>query len=119
VALVLSLAVGKREGDIAMVLTMAACVMTVMAAASALEPVIRFLYRLEMLGDWQEGMLGTLLKITGIGLVTETAGLICSDGGNSAMGRSLQLLGCGMMLRLSVPVMEEMLKLIQSILGEL
>ena len=118
IALVLAAAVEKREGDLATVLTMAVCAMTVTAALTALSPVLSFLYRLEDIGHLEGGILGILLKVLGVGLVTETGSLICSDGGSNAMGRTLQLLGCCVMLRLSLPVMDSMLMLIQKILEE-
>lgn len=119
IALVLAAAIGKREGDLAAVLTMAVCTMTVTAALAVLSPVLSFLYRLEDWGNIDSDILGILLKVLGIGLVTETGSLICVDGGSNALGKALQLLGCCVMLRLSIPLMDSMLILIQSILGEI
>ena len=47
IAVVLGLAVGKREKDISVLLTMAVCCMTAMIAVSYLEPVLDFLWELE------------------------------------------------------------------------
>lgn len=118
VAVVLCMTLGKQQGDLALVLTMAACCMTAIAALSFLEPVLSFLYRLEALGDLQSGVLGILLKILGVGLVSELAAMICQDGGNSALGRGMQLLGSAVILHLSLPVFELLLELMQRILGE-
>lgn len=119
IAVVLVLAVGKQEKDLALMLTMAVCVMAVLVALSFLEPVISFLYRLEELGDLQSGVLAALLKIVGIGLVTEIAEMICQDSGNASLARGMQLLGSAVILFLSLPVLETFLDLIQQILGEL
>ena len=116
---VLVLAVGKQERDIAMVLTMAVCCLTAMAAVQLLSPVMDFLLQLERLTGLGNGVLKHLLKIVGIGLVTEVAGLICQDAGNASLGKSLQLLGTAMILQLSLPIFQTLLDLIQSILGEL
>lgn len=119
IAVVLVLAVGKQEKDIALLLTMAVTIMAALAAFTYLEPVLDFLYRLEQLGDLQSGVLGTLLKITGISLVTELAGMICRDSGNSALAQGMQLLGSSVILSLSLPILETLLNLIQMIMGEL
>lgn len=119
IAVVLVLAVGKQEKDIALLLTMAVIIMAALAAFTYLEPVLDFLYRLEQLGDLQSGVLGTLLKITGISLVTELAGMICRDSGNSALAQGMQLLGSSVILSLSLPILETLLNLIQMIMGEL
>lgn len=118
IALVLSLSLGKREGDLALVLSMAVCCMAAVAAMSFLEPVLSFLQRLEQVGDLQSGVLGILLKMLGVGLVSELASGICQDGGNSALARGVQLLGSAVMLQLSLPVFETLLELVQQILGE-
>lgn len=118
-AVVLVLAVEKQEKDLALMLTMAVCAMAAATAFSFLEPVISFLYRLEALGDLQGGVLETLLKIVGIGLVTEITGMICQDSGNSSLARGMELLGCAVVLFLSLPILETLLDLIQRILEEL
>lgn len=118
-AAVLVLAVGKQEKDLALLLSMAVCVMTVMTAFYFLEPVISFLFRLEEMGDLQSGVLGTLLKIVGIGLVSEIAEMICRDSGNTSLAKGISFLGAAVILSLSVPILETLVALVQSILGEL
>ena len=119
IAAVLVITVGRQEKDIALLLAMAACVMVVTAGLSILEPVLSLLHRLEELGNLQSGVLNTLLKITGIGLVTQTGGMILSDSGNTSLARGLQLLGTSVILYLSVPVLETLMDLIQHVLGEI
>lgn len=119
VTVVLVLAVGKQEKDIALMLSMAACIMVGIAAFAVLEPVLDFLYRLAELGSYQRDVLGILMKITGIGMVSELAQMICKDSGNTALAQGMQLLGTAMILLLSLPVLESFLDLLQQILGEL
>lgn len=119
IAVVLGLAVGKREKDISVLLTMAVCCMTAMIAVSYLEPVLDFLWELESVGNTQKGFLGILLKAVGIALIAEVAGMICSDAGNGSLGKTLQMLGSVVILYLSIPIYNALLTLIREILGEL
>lgn len=119
IAVVLGLAVGKREKDISVLLTMAVCCMTAMIAVSYLEPVLDFLWELESVGNIQKGFLGILLKAVGIALIAEVAGMICSDAGNGSLGKTLQMLGSVVILYLSIPIYNALLTLIREILGEL
>ena len=119
IAAVLVITVGRQEKDIALLLAMAACVMVVTAGLSILEPILSLLRRLEELGNLQSGVLNILLKITGIGLVTQTGGMILSDSGNTSLARGLQMLGTSVILYLSVPVFETLIDLIQHVLGEI
>lgn len=119
IAAVLTVVVGKREKDMALVLSMVACCLTVLSASYFLEPVVDFLYRIEKLGDISQSGMATLLRIVGIGLVTEISALICQDGGNAGLGKSLQILGTGAMLYAAIPLFELLLDVMQSILGDL
>ena len=64
-------------------------------------------------------VLKTLMKITGIGIVSELVQMICKDSGNSALAQMMHLLGTSMILLLSQPILEALLDLVQQILGAL
>lgn len=119
ITVVLCNAVSKQERDIAILVSMIACCMAAMAVASFLEPVLDFLKELDRLGQLEEGFLSILLKITGIGLVTEISGMICNDSGNGSLGKTLYLLGSTAILYLSIPIFRALLTMIQEILGQI
>lgn len=118
-AVILGLAVGKQERDIALLLAMAGCCILGVITISYLEPALDLLRELESLGQLQGGMLGILLKAVGIALTAEIAGMICTDAGNGSLGRTLQMLGSAVILYLSIPIFHSFLTLIQEILGAL
>ena len=113
---VLVLALQKRE--ISLLLVLAVCCMTAAAAMSYLEPVVDLLRELEDMMQMDQGMMSTLMKAAGIGLVAEIGSLICSDGGSGSLGKTLQLLGAAGILFLSVPLFQSLLNLIREILGQ-
>ncbi len=115
---ILGLALGKQEKDIAVLLVMAACCMVCVITVSYLEPVLDLLRELESLGEMQGGMLGILLKAVGIALVSEIAGMICSDAGNGSLAKTLQMLSSAAILYLSIPIVQALLTLIREIRGE-
>ena len=119
ITVILGLAVGKQEKDIAALLTMTGCCLLGIFAVSYLEPVLDLLRELESVGQLQSGMLGILLKAVGIALTAEIAGMICADAGNGSLGKTLQLLGSAVILYLSIPIFQAFLTLIREILGEL
>lgn len=115
---VLVLALGKREKDISVLLTMAVCCMVTAVAMSYLEPVLDLLWEVEAMANVQDGMIKILMKAVGIGLVVEIAGMICTDAGNSSLGKTIQMLGTVVILSLSIPLFRGFLTLIQEILGQ-
>ena len=62
-------------------------------------------------------LLEVLLKVVGISLVAELASMICTDAGNAALGKVLQMLSTAVILCMSIPLLDKLLELISSILG--
>ena len=76
-AVILVLTLKSHCSEIATVLAIFVCCMAALAAISYLKPVLTFLQVLEQLGNLDNSMVKTLLKVTGIGLLTEVSRLIC------------------------------------------
>jgi stage III sporulation protein AD len=107
----------QRQGkEAALLLTLTVCAMVAFLAVSYLDPVISFLEKLQALGGLDRGMVTVLLKAVGIGLISEICTAICSDSGNAALGKILQLLSAVMVLWLALPLLERLLDLLQKIL---
>lgn len=117
IVLVLGQAISQK--DISLVLSMLAAVMTGLMMLHYLEPVLNFLRELRQLGDLQGNMLEILLKILGIGMISEITQMVCKDSGNSSLSQAMQLLGTAVILWLSLPIFDALLKIIQKILGEI
>ena len=119
IAVILALTLKKNSPDLAILLSMAVCIMVAVVGLHYLQPVTDFLKMLEASASLQEGILSVLLKAVGIGLISEVAGLVCSDAGCSAMGKALHIMGTAVILWLSIPVFTGLLELIRQIMGEI
>lgn len=116
---ILIVAVGKQEKDISVLLGMAVCCLAGVIAISYLEPVVDLMWELGQLGEISGSTLGILMKAVSIALVSEIAGMLCSDSGSVSLGKMLQMLGSAAILYLSIPIFRGLLTLIQEILGEI
>lgn len=116
---ILGLVLAKQGKEFTIVLTIAVCCMVVLLCITFLEPVLDLLCQLEALGNLNGEMVRILFKVVGIGLVSEIAGMVCTDAGNGSLGKALQMLGTAVILWLSIPVFQALLELVQEILGEL
>jgi len=52
-----------------------------------------------------------------VGLLSELAALICADAGENAMGKSLQILSGIVIVWLSLPLMKQVIVLLEEVLG--
>ena len=118
ITVILGLTLGKQGKETALLLTLMACVMVAYLAVSYLEPVVDLIDRLQQIGQLDAGMLEILLKAVGIGLIGEITVLICADAGNAALGKTLQLLTIAVILWLALPLLNQLLELLQDILEE-
>lgn len=118
VTVILGLALHRQGKDFSLLLTVVACCVVVTAALTYLDPVISFFGELQNLGRLDSDMLKILLKAVGIGLLAEVASLICSDAGNAALGKTIQILAAAVVLWISLPLLNSLMALVQQILGE-
>lgn len=119
IAIVLIITLSKQGKDISLLLTILVCCMVLCAAITCLQPVIDFLKRLQSMGEMDSEVLSVLLKAVGIGFVAEVIGLICADSGNASLGKALQFLATATILWISIPLLNELIELIDDILGAL
>lgn len=118
-AVILWLSVNKDNKGISTLLTLAVCVMVFSVCAYFLQPIIDFIHKLEFIGDLDETLLSVILKVVGVGLLTEISVAICKDCGNESMGKSLQILSVVAVIWLSIPVFERLITLLDKILGSI
>ena len=116
---ILVLCLKKCQTGIGELLSLLVCGMLTVSAASYLEPVMDFMRTVQQLSMVDSQMLHILFKVVGVSVVAEISELICSDSGNSAMGKTLQFLASAVVLWLSVPLMTALLELIEGVLSEL
>lgn len=116
---IISLILSKQCPEISLLLTIAVCCSVVIVMVSYLQPVIEFSRRLVQLGQLSTDMLNVLLKVTGIGIISQIAGLICSDAGNQSLSKILQILTIVVILCVSVPLLEEVITLIENVMGDI
>lgn len=114
---VLCMILAKQGKDTAVLLTILACVMILCAAFGYLRSLMDFFGTLEDMIGLEGDHFQILFKVVGIGMVGETASLICADAGNAALGKTLQILGTILILCLSLPLFQGLLELIGGILG--
>ena len=107
----------QRSREMGLLVSLGICVSVILAAVSMLEPVLEFLKELRRLGGLDREFLNILLKCAGIGMIGEVAALICADAGETAMAKAVQLLTNGAMLLLSLPLLRQMVRLLEEVLG--
>lgn len=116
-ALILWINISKSNKDISVLMTLAVSAITITAAVGLLQPVISFIKRLQEISNLDADLVSVVLKVVGVGIISEIAVVVCKDAGNESMGKALQYVSAAAALLLSLPVFEELLTLLDKILG--
>lgn len=116
-AVILWINLNKSNKDVSVLMTLAVSAMAIIAASTFLQPIVSFLKKLQGIGKLDGDLVSAVLKVVGVGMVTEIAVLICKDAGNESMGKTLQFVSAVAVLWISIPVFEKLLALLDNILG--
>ena len=118
-AVILVLCLKQNQTGIGQLLSLLVCGMVIISAAAYIKPVIEFVNSVQRMSMVDSGMLNILFKVVGVSVTAEIAELICSDSGNSAMGKTVQFMASAVVVWLSIPLMSSLLELIEGVLSDL
>ena len=116
ISLVLCQVLAKQNKDTTLLLTVAVCCVISISAIHYIHPLLEFLRKLKDLGGLDSELFSILLKAVGISLLTEMSVLICKDFKNEAMGKTLQILATAVILWISLPLLNQLIDLVASIM---
>ena len=119
ITVIISLILSRQNKDFSIILVICVCCMICSVAIGYYRQIFQFVRKLEFAGNLNGEMISIILKSVGIALLTEITVLICSDSGNAALGKVIQILSSAVMLWLCIPLFSELLELVEKVLGYL
>lgn len=115
-ASILALTLAKQGTDFSLMLTLLVCSVVLTSSVQFLRPIFSFFTSLsDLLGDSAD-IMKLLMKIVGVGVVSQITEMVCNDAGNTSLGKVLHILTISVILWLSLPILEELVSLMKSIL---
>ena len=89
------------------------------AIVSYLQPILDFAIRLVELGNLSREVINALFRVMGICLLSQIAGFVCADAGNQTLSKVLQIVTSVLVLHISIPLLEEVVSLIEKVMGDI
>ena len=117
VTAVLCVVIRQSSKPLALLLTLAACVGIFLLGLKFLAPIRTVAQQLQRLSGLSDAVTGPLWKVVGIGLLTQTAAGLCTDAGESALARTVELSGSLLALYAALPLLSSVLTLLEQLLG--
>lgn len=117
IAVLLTSLLKKKNGEFALLLTLAACVVIALLLTKLTEPVLDFLRRLRDLAELDESLMTPVVKAVGIGLLTQICANICADAGENSIAKLVELCGSILAVYVAIPLLEAVIKTVETMGG--
>ena len=116
---IISLILSRQGKDFGIILVICVCCMVCCAAINYYQTILDFVRKLEQIGNLNTDFISIIMKSLGITLLTEITVMICSDSGNAALGKVIQILSSAVIVWLCIPLFSKLLELVENVLGYL
>lgn len=108
----------KHCGELSILLGLGTGALICIVFLKLLQPILSFLEELRKLSSLSQELMDPLLKCLGIGLLSQICVNICSDSGQTAIGKMIEISGCILCLYVSLPLFRGVISLLGSLGGE-
>lgn len=116
VATVMCCIVRDHASSLAIALSVTACVVILCLSLQFLTPVLDVIKRLQELTGLSGTAVGPMLKVAGIGILTQLCGTVCEDAGEKTLQNAVQTGGTFLCLYASIPLFSSVLDLLEDML---
>lgn len=115
-SLVIILLLRSGSPHFGQLITVLICCMVAITALGFVSPILDFIRSMQAMSGIDSDVLTILWKIIGISVIAEVTSLLCQDSGNSAMGKTMEMLATAVILCLSLPLLTALMELMEGIL---
>ena len=105
IAVILAAVLRKSSKELAILLTLAACAIMAVMAAELIDPILSFFSKLRGFAGLDGELLTPVLKTIGIGLLAQLCATVCSDAGENAVAKLIELCAAAMFMLLIAQVL--------------
>lgn len=116
-AAVLCVVVRQEEKAVALGLSVLSGVFVLVLGFRFLQPIWTLIKELKDLSGLAGGATTPLFKVVGIGLLTQMAGSVCSEAGETSLAKAVEISGTILAVYASLPLLESVLSLVEKLIG--
>ena len=111
-AVIMIIVLKEQKPEMALMLTVAACVLIMIYSISKMTVIVEMLNTLVQKSGMNKEFLAIILKVTGIAYMVEFGKNICMDAGQSAIATKLEIAGKVIILTLSLPLISALVNVL-------
>ena len=110
-------AIKRHTAELGVVLSLAACVLIGLFLVNMARPVVVFFSELRAMTGLDRSLMEPLMKTLGVGLLSQLCAGVCSDAGESALAKLVELAGSVLSIYLALPLFRAVIELVQTMGG--
>lgn len=119
VAVVLCVVIRENQKPLSVLLSLLACIGIMLLGIAILDPILEVFKKLVGFSGMEDEIISPMLKVAGVGLMTQVAAGICQDAGENALGKTVELCGTVLAMYAALPLLLAVLDLVESMMGGL
>lgn len=113
-AVIFSVVLKKHSHELSILLTLAAGVLIALFFLRLFQPVLSFAEELREMTGLDQELMEPVLKCLGISLLCQICVNICTDAGQTAIGKMIETSGCILCLYVALPLFRSVISLVSS-----
>lgn len=117
ITVVLTSLLKKTNRELALLLTLAACILIGLFFMRLAEPIVDFLSKLRNLAGLDKTLMTPMLKTIGIGFLTQISATVCADAGENAIAKLVEICGGVLALYVALPLLDAVLDMVEQMSG--
>ena len=114
----LSLLLRGQSGALAILVPMIACVLIMLFSVRFLAPFLELIETIRDMTGLADALTAPMIKVAGIGMLTQLAGSVCEDAGEKALSKAVEIGGTILSLYTALPVLLAVVRMMEQTLGE-
>ena len=113
---VLGLVIKKNSPEMALMLTVALAIFTVVLSAQIISEILAFVKSVSEAAGISASVLAIVLKTVGVAIVTKISADICRDAGQASVASSVEFAGSAVAVYAALPLFKTVVSMIDSLL---
>ncbi len=119
VAVAFCVLIRDNQKPLSVLLSLIACIGILLLVITILEPILEVFKKLVGLSGVNDEIVAPMLKVAGVGLMTQLSAGICQDAGEGALAKTVELCGIILAMYAALPLLLAVLELVENMIGGL
>ena len=117
VAAIACMVLQGRAGELSLMVSLAGIVVILISVLHVFSPILALFQSMQKLSGMSDQVTGPMLKVAGIGILTQITSSVCEDAGEKTLSQAVEIGGGFLALYAGLPLLSSVVLLLEETLG--